>query len=45
MIHLDISHDKVNGWLLNLVLLGYFLLEISIVGYVLYLIFHHIPSK
>jgi hypothetical protein len=43
MIHLNIDPDKVNAWLLNLVLSGFFLFEISVVGYIVYLIVHRIP--
>jgi hypothetical protein len=38
MIHLDISHDQVSGILLNLVLVGYFGLELAVIAYVIYLI-------
>lgn len=44
MLHLNIDVERVNRWLLNLVMFGFFLLELTIVGYVLYLIYHHIPE-
>ena len=33
MIHLDISNERVNGWLLNLVLFAFFLVEMALVYY------------
>ena len=38
MIHLAIEPEKVNGWLINAVLGGYFALEIAVIAYIIYLI-------
>lgn len=38
MIHLDISHENLSGWLVNLVFLGYFGLELAVIAYIIYLI-------
>jgi hypothetical protein len=43
MIHFNFNPEAVNRWLLNFVLFGFFLLEIAVVGYILYLIAHRIP--
>lgn len=45
MIHFSFDTGTVKGWLLNAVLFGYFLLEMAIVGYILYLIYHGIPHQ
>lgn len=38
MIHLSVEPDQVNTWLMNLVLAGYFVLEMAAVAYIVYLI-------
>lgn len=44
MIHFSFGTDAVKSWLLNAVLLGYFMVEMSIVAYVVYLIIRHVPK-
>lgn len=44
VIHFSFKTETVKGWLLNAVLAGYFMVEIAIVVYVGYLIFHHVPK-
>lgn len=34
VIHLDISNERINGWLLNLVLFAFFLVELALVYYI-----------
>lgn len=38
MIHLDISHEGIKVWLLNLVIAGYVALELAVIAYIIYLI-------
>lgn len=45
MLHLNIDPGQVNAWLLNLVMFGFFLLELSITAYVVYLIIYRIPHQ
>lgn len=44
MIHFSFDPSTTNRWLLTLVLIGYFILELVISGYILYLIIHGIPK-
>lgn len=38
MIHLSVEPEQINSWLVNLVLAGYFFLELAVIAYVIYLI-------
>jgi hypothetical protein len=44
MIHFNLDPEAVNKWLLNFVLVAFFLLELTLIGYILYLIVHRIPK-
>jgi hypothetical protein len=43
MLHLNIDPEHVNRWLLNIVMFGFFLLEMALTGYIIYLVVHRIP--
>lgn len=38
MIHLSVNPDRINTWLINAVLCGYFALELAVIAYIIYLI-------
>ena len=44
MISFHFTPEHVYEWLLNVVMLGFFLLELSIAAYVTYLIVNHVPK-
>lgn len=44
MIHFNFDTARVNQWLVNSILVGWLLLEISVVGYIVYLVVHHVPK-
>lgn len=38
MIHLSVEPERVNTWLINLTLAGYFAVEMAVIAYIIYLI-------